>query len=405
MQIFRNANLATMRESGEAFGNITAAAFVIAEGEFVWLGKEGELPDEYQSFAAIDLNGQWVTPGLIDCHTHLVYAGDRAREFDLRLNGASYAEIAQAGGGIVSTVRNTREANFNDLFAQSSRRLQVMLSEGVTTVEIKSGYGLDQETEIRMLKVARKLGETYPVNVQTTFLGAHAVPPEFIDRADDYVSFICEEVLPSIASERLADAVDAFCETIGFSVSQIERVFKTAQKLGLSLKLHAEQLSDQGGASLAARYNALSADHLEFLSIAGIEAMQKAGTVAVLLPGAYYYLRETQLPPIQKLRDAQVPIAIATDCNPGSSPIVSLQLMINMACTLFRLTPEEALAGVTRNAAKALGLAATHGSLQQGKAADFVVWNISDPAMLAYQVGLNPLSQVYKDGVCVRSVS
>ena len=333
---------------------------------------------------------------MIDCHTHLVYGGHRADEFEQRLNGVSYEEIAKAGGGIASTVKATRAASETELFAQSKPRLRALLSEGVTTVEIKSGYGLALAHERKTLRVARQLAAECPVSVQTTFLGAHAVPPEFAGRSDAYVDEVLR-MLPVLHAEGLVDAVDAFCEGIGFSLAQTERVFQAAQGLGLRIKLHAEQLSDSGGAQLAARYNALSCDHLEWLSGEGVQAMAQAGTTAVLLPGAFYFLRETKLPPVSQLRSAGVRIAISTDCNPGSSPCTSLLLMMNMACTLFRLTPQEALAGVTRNAARALGFS-DRGVLAQGMRADFVLWDVRSPAELSYCFGSNPRLQTVFDG-------
>jgi imidazolonepropionase len=344
-----------------------------------------------------DLGGRWVTPGLIDCHTHLVYGGDRAREFELRLEGASYQEVARSGGGIVSTVSATRAAGEDTLFETARRRLSALCAEGVTTVEIKSGYGLDLETELKQLRVARRLAEALPVTVRTTFLGAHAAPPDYADRADAYISAVAAW-MPEIAASGLADAVDAFCETIAFSPAQTARVFEAAVANGLPVKLHADQLSDLGGAALAARFTALSADHLEYTNDEGIAAMAAAGTVAVLLPGAFYFLRETKLPPVAGLRAAGVPIALATDSNPGSAPLTSLLTVLNMACTLFRMTPEEALAGVTRNGARALGMAASHGTLEAGKAADFAIWDIERPAELAYRIGFNPLSGVVRAG-------
>ena len=310
------------------------------------------------------------TPGLVDCHTHLVFGGSRAKEFELRLEGATYEEIARAGGGIVSTVKATREADLESLVEQTRPRLEAILAEGVTTIEIKSGYGLDLETELRMLKAARQLGREYPVEVKTTFLGAHALPPEYKDRADDYIDFVRDKVLPAAARLGLADAADAFCEKIGFTAGQTEKIFQKAAELGLPIKLHAEQLSDQGGAALAAKYKALSADHLEYVSEDGVRAMAESGTVAVLLPGAFYVLRETQLPPVDLFRKHNVPIALATDCNPGTSPVTSILLMLNMACTLFRMTPHEALKGVTINGAKALGIQDAVGTLEIGKQAD-----------------------------------
>jgi imidazolonepropionase len=340
-----------------------------------------------------------LTPGLIDCHTHIVYAGNRSDEFEARLNDVPYEEIARRGGGILSTVRATRAAGAAELLAASLPRVESLLAEGVTTLEIKSGYGLDAESEARMLRVARTIGATLPVRVRTTFLGAHTVPPEYTGRADDYITLLCDQLLPALANDGLVDAVDAFCETIGFSAAQTTRMFEAASRLGLPVKLHAEQLSDQGGAMLVAKHHGLSADHLEWLTPSGIQAMAEAGTVAVLLPGAFYFLRETRMPPVQALRDAQVPIAVSTDCNPGTSPMPSLLAAMNMACTLFRLTPQEALAGATRHAAAALGLADTVGTLELGKVADFALWAIDRPADLSYGLGFNPCSQVTNAGV------
>ncbi len=393
-----NVHLATMAERG-SYGEIRDAAIAVRAGRIAWLGPRAALPSGYRSVVTHDGDGCWLTPGLIDCHTHIVYAGNRSDEFEARLNGASYEDIAQRGGGIMSTVRSTRAATEQTLLAASLVRVKSLLAEGVTTLEIKSGYGLDLETERKMLRVARRIGETLPLRVRTTFLGAHALPPEYAGRADDYIELICKEMLPALAAENLVDAVDAFCEKIGFSADQTERVFRAAQSLGLPVKLHAEQLSDQSGAALTARYRGLSADHLEYLSQAGIDAMAAAGTVAVLLPGAFYFLRETKMPPVQALRDARVPIAISTDCNPGTSPMTSLLLAMNMACTLFRLTPLEALEGTTRHAAKALGLEREMGSLETGKAADFALWSIDRPVDLAYAIGGNPCREVVVAGV------
>ncbi len=397
--IWLGGRLATMC-GGEAYGAIEDGAIAVADGRIAWVGPRGELPGVLESLAreVHDLAGRWLTPGLIDCHTHLVYGGDRAAEFESRLKGASYAEIAEAGGGIVSTVAATRAASEDDLLRAARPRLDALLAEGVTVVEIKSGYGLDLDNELKQLRVARALGAALRVTVKTTFLGAHAVPPEFADRAEDYIDAVVA-MLPEVAASGLADALDAFCETIGFSPEQTARVFEAARACGLPVKLHADQLSDLGGAALAARYGALSADHLEYTSADGVAAMAAAGTVAVILPGAFYVLRETQMPPVAALRAAGVPIALATDCNPGSAPVTSLLLMLNMGCTLFRLTPEEALAGVTRHAATALGLGNSHGTLELGKAADFAVWNIARPAELAYRIGFNPLAYAVKAGV------
>ena len=391
--LFRNAQIATMTP-GKSYGLIENGAVVISADRIKWVGAEKELPDEFAGLQGKNLEGRLVTPALIDCHTHLVYGGSRATEFELRLNGASYEEIARNGGGILSTVTATRNASEDELLAQSLPRLDALLSEGVATIEIKSGYGLDIETEIKMLRVARQLGKERSVRVKTSFLGAHAIPPEFSGKADAYIDFVCEEVLPAVHYENLADAVDGFCENIAFSPNQISRVFEKAKSFGLPVKLHAEQLSNLGGATLAAKYGALSADHLEFLDQTGVEVMGESGTVAVLLPGAFYTLRETQLPPLDSLRKAEVPIAIATDCNPGSSPLTSILLCMNMACTLFRMTPEEALCGVTIIAAQALGIGDEVGTIEVGKKAELAVWNVDQPAELAYRVGFNPLEEM-----------
>ncbi len=399
--IWIGGDIATMAPDGPPYGAIRDGAIAAAGGLIAWTGPMAELPGPPDRLAARvrDASGRWITPGLIDCHSHLVYAGNRAREFELRLEGASYEEIARQGGGIVATVTATRAATEDELVAAAAPRLAALTAEGVTTVEVKSGYGLDVETEMKQLRVARRLGETHDVTVRTTFLGAHAVPAEFAGRPDDYIDFVRRESLPATAQAGLADAVDAFCESIAFSPQQTAQVFEAARMLGLPVKLHADQLSDLGGAALAARFGALSADHLEYTDPAGVRAMATAGTVAVLLPGAFYTLRESQLPPVALLRQHRVPIAVATDCNPGSSPVTSLLLMLNMACTLFRLTPEEALAGVTRNAALALGLGETHGMLAKGMAADFCVWDIAEPAELAYRIGCFRPEQIVRNGI------
>jgi len=391
--LFRNAQIATMT-TGKSYGLIENGAVVISADRIKWVGAEKELPDEFAGLQGKNLEGRLVTPALIDCHTHLVYGGSRATEFELRLNGASYEEIARNGGGILSTVTATRNASEDELLAQSLPRLDAFLAEGVATIEIKSGYGLDIETEIKMLRVARQLGKERSVRVKTSFLGAHAIPPEFSGKADAYIDFVCEEVLPAVHYENLVDAVDGFCENIAFSPNQISKVFEKAKSYGLPVKLHAEQLSNLGGATLAAKYGALSADHLEFLDQTGVEGMGEAGTVAVLLPGAFYTLRETQLPPLDSLRKAEVPIAIATDCNPGSSPLTSILLCMNMSCTLFRMTPEEALCGVTIVAAQALGIGDEVGTIEVGKKAELAVWNLDQPAELAYRAGFNPLEEM-----------
>ena len=391
--LFTNVNLASM---AAGYGELRDGAIGVAAGRIAWIGPRAQAP----SAAVVhDCAGRWLTPGLIDCHTHIVHAGNRSDEFEARLNGATYEEISAAGGGIMSTVRATREASDDELLRQSLPRILTLLAEGVTTIEIKSGYGLTFEAEAKMLRVARRLGALLPVDVATTFLGAHALPPEYAGRADDYVAHICEHMLPQLAALGLVDAVDAFCERIGFSNAQAERVFAAARMHGLPVKLHAEQLSDQRGAELVARFKGLSADHLEHLTDAGIAAMAGAGTVAVLLPGAYYFLRDTTPPPVAALRAAGVPMAVATDCNPGTSPMTSLLLAMNMACTLWRLTPQEALAGVTINAARALGREADIGSLEVGKRADFALWDIARPADLSYAIGLNPCRAVVNAGV------
>jgi len=380
-----NANLATMG-AASPYGTVPDGVLAAKDGLISWVGPRSEWRGSARE--EHDARGAWITPGLIDCHTHLVYAGNRAHEFELRLKGASYEEIARAGGGIVSTVKATRAASEEELFRISKKRLQSWFDEGVTTIEIKSGYGLDRDTELRMLRVARRLGED--IGVRTTFLGAHALPPEYAGRADDYIDFVCEEVLPAAAKEGLADAVDAFCERIAFNAPQTEKVFRKAKALKLAVKLHADQLSDSGGAALAAAFHALSADHIEFSSESGIDAMAREGTVAVLLPGAFYFLREAKLPPVELLRKKGVPIALATDHNPGTSPVSSPLAILNMACTLFRLTPEEALAGMTKHAARALGLQASRGTLEAGKNADLALWDIGAPAELAYALGASP---------------
>jgi len=382
---------------------IRDGALVVADGRLAWIGAEADLPDPYRPLPRHDAGGAWITPGLVDCHTHLVYGGQRADEFAMRLAGASYEEIARAGGGIVSTVRATREAGEDTLFAQAAARLKPLLAEGVTAIEIKSGYGLALDAERKQLRVARRLGEAFGVTVHTTFLGAHALPPEYAGRADDYIDLVCGTMLPALAAEGLVDAVDAFCEGIGFSPAQTTRVFEAARRHGLPVKLHAEQLSNLGGAALAAGFGALSADHLEHLDEAGIRAMAASGTVAVLLPGAYYFLRDTHLPPLALLREHGVPIAIATDHNPGTSPTTSLLLMMNMACTLFRMTVPEVLAGVTTHAAQALGAADRHGRLAPGRVADFALWQVTSPAELAYWFGRNPCAAVVRQGRVFRA--
>ncbi|AVJ20536.1 MULTISPECIES: imidazolonepropionase [Pseudomonas] len=396
--LWQHCHVATMANG--KYSIIEDAAMVTAGSLIEWVGPRSQAPTA--DYAQVhDLRGAWVTPGLIDCHTHTVFGGNRSGEFEQRLEGVSYAEIAAKGGGIASTVRATRAASEDELFLSAEKRLRSLLRDGVTTVEIKSGYGLDLANERKMLRVARRLGEALPVSVRATCLAAHALPPEYKDRADDYIEHICSQMLPALAAEGLVDAVDAFCEYLAFSPEQVERVFKVAQQLGLPVKLHAEQLSSLHGSSLAARYHALSADHLEFMTEEDAIAMAAAGTVAVLLPGAFYFLRETQLPPMDALRKHGVKIAIASDLNPGTSPALSVRLMLNMACTLFRMTPEEALAGATQHAATALGLGDTHGSLEVGKVADFVAWQIDRPADLAYWLGGELDKRVVRHGVDV----
>lgn len=400
--LFVNVNLATMSEGGSGYGAIENGALAVSDGKIAWLGKETDLPEhDKNTITVINGNNQWLSPGLIDCHTHLVYGGNRANEFEMRLEGKSYEEIANAGGGIVSTVSATRKASAQTLFDSALKRLTALHQQGVTTIEIKSGYGLDVENEIKMLTVAGMLAKVLPVSIKRTFLGAHALPVEYKDRADEYIDLVCHEMLPKVAKEQLADAVDVFCEGIGFNAKQTERVFACAQQHKLPVKVHAEQLSNLGGTELAAKYHALSSDHIEFLDEAGIVAMKKANMTAVLLPGAFYFLRETQLPPISLLRKHQIPIAIATDANPGSSPINNIQLMLNMACTFFRLTPVEAFAGVTCHGAKALGIADSKGQLAIGYDADIACWDIKQPAELCYQFGVNPLTQLFKAGKSV----
>jgi len=383
--LWRNAHVATMQNG--RYSAIENAAIGVLDGQIAWLGKEHALP-AYKAQQEHNLKGGWITPGLIDCHTHLVFGGNRAGEFEQRLNGASYQDIAKQGGGIASSVRSTRDASEADLLASSRHRLKSLMQDGVTTVEIKSGYGLSLDSELKMLRVAATLGDECAITVKRTCLAAHAMPPEYDDK-DAYIDYVCDIVLPKIAELGMADAVDAFCEGIAFSTEQVARYFKTAEALGLPVKIHAEQLSSLGGTRMAASFNALSADHIEFIEEADVIAMAASGTVAVLLPGAFYTLKETQLPPIELLRKYNVPMAIATDANPGTSPVLSLRLMMNMACTLFGLTPEEALAGATIQAAKALGMSQTHGSLEIGKVADFVCWNVESPGELSYWLGGN----------------
>jgi imidazolonepropionase len=394
---------ATLWHNARIWQGPDPGAILVRDGRIEWIGKDWIGKDPlFPDAERRDLNGAWVTPGLVDCHTHIVYAGNRADEFARRLEGASYEEIARAGGGINSTVKATREAGEEELLEQSARRLECLLAEGVTAIEIKSGYGLDYSGERKMLRVATQLGAKCPVTVYRTFLGAHALPKEFAGRADAYIDSVCDEMMPKLHDEGLIDAVDAFTENIGFTAAQTERVFERAAKLGLPVKLHAEQLSNMGATELAARYNALSSDHLEYLDEPGVLAMKRAGVTAVLLPFAFYFLREKQLPPIELLRRHGVPIALATDSNPGTSPVTSILQILNMAATLFRMTPAEALDGITRNGARALGKSDVHGALAAGRMADFCVWDIESPAELAYWSGRNPCRTVVRHGSVVR---
>ncbi|MDX1737061.1 MAG: imidazolonepropionase [Alphaproteobacteria bacterium] len=408
--IWINVNVATMSGKGHPdsvsdhpYGLIKDGVVAAKDGEIVFVGERASLENKPENMAVevIDCGGACMTPGLIDCHTHLVYGGNRAREFEMRLEGASYEDIARAGGGIISTVKNTRDASDQELYTSALKRLKRLAAEGVTTIEIKSGYGLNMDSEVKMLRVARKLGSAGLAEVKTTFLGAHALPPEFKDDVDGYLDLVCDTMLPEVASEKLADAVDAFCEGIAFSPEQTRRVFEAARHHGLPVKLHADQLSDLDGAALAAEFGALSADHLEYTNENAAEKMAKSGTVAVLLPGAFYVLKETKLPPMDAFRKHNVPIAIATDSNPGSSPVTSILLMLSMACRYFSMTPEEAFAGITRNAAKALGLGDDRGTIEGGKRADLCLFDIETPAELAYNVGANPLVRAYRQGRAV----
>lgn len=389
-QVLTELRIATMVDGDAPYGLIEAGAIAVKDGHIVWVGPQSEMPSNYAGFPQISFGGRLATPALIDCHTHIVFGGNRANEFEMRLNGASYEEVARAGSGIISTVKATREATEAMLLASALLRVDAMLAEGVSVIEVKSGYGLDTETELRMLRVARSIPQHRAVRVLTTFLGAHAIPPEYRNRADDYIDQVCIPTLLAAHAEGLVDAVDGFCEGIAFAPAQIARVFKVATQLKLPVKLHAEQLSNLGGAKLAARFGALSADHIEYLDEEGVEAIAKSGTVAAILPGAFYTLRETQAPPIALLRKHNVPMALATDCNPGSSPMTSLLLAMNMGCTLFRMTPFEALKGVTINAARALGLKDC-GTIAVDQRVDLAIWNIEHPAELAYRIGFNPL--------------
>jgi len=389
-RIWRNARLATLSPDRPGLGIVEDGLVACQDGVIQFAGPAADAPADIDASQVTDCDGRWITPGLIDCHTHLVYGGDRAHEFEIRLAGATYEEVARAGGGIVSTMKATRAASEDELIASALPRLDALMAEGVTTVEIKSGYGLSLRDEAKQLSAARRLEQARDVSVVTTFLGAHALPPEFAGEPERYIDEICDTMIPAIATLELADAVDAFCEGIGFSPAQIRRVFEAATTYGLPVKLHAEQLSNLHGAALAAEFNALSADHLEYADAEGIAAMARAGTVAVLLPGAFYFTRETKLPPLDQLRAAQVPIALATDSNPGSAPLTSPLLAMNMAATLFRMTVDECIAGFTREAARALGLK-TVGTLEAGKACDLAIWDIERPAELVYRMGFNPL--------------
>lgn len=394
-KLWTNCHIATMQDG--QYSSIESAAIVTLAQHIHWIGAEKDVPvDDYAEI--IDLNGAWVTPGLIDCHTHSVFGGNRSVEFEKRLQGVSYAEIAASGGGIASTVRATREASEEQLLASALKRIRCMLKDGVTTIEIKSGYGLDYSNERKMLRVIRQVAQTLPMTVKSTCLAAHALPPEYQDQSDAYIEHICTEMLPKLYQEGLVDAVDAFCEHLAFSPAQVERVFKAAQALNLPVKLHAEQLSSLGGSTLAARYHALSADHLEYMTEADAKAMAASGTVAVLLPGAFYFLRETKYPPLDSLQQHGVRIALSSDLNPGTSPALSLRLMLNMGSTLFRLTPEQALAGVTTHAAYALGLQDTHGTLEQGKVADFIAWDIEHPSEIVYWLGGDLSKRIIQHG-------
>ena len=397
--LFINVNLATMTDGASGYAEIKEGALAVGQGKILWLGKQTELPENgLNEVKVIDGHGGWLTPGLIDCHTHIVYGGNRANEFEMRLQGKSYQEIAQAGGGIISTVKATRLASEAELLKSALPRLTALHQQGVTTVEVKSGYGLDTSSEIKMLKVAAQLANELPVTIKRTFLGAHALPTEYKDNPQGYIELVCNEMIPQVAQQQLADSVDVFCEGVGFNLEQTKQVFEAAKQHGLSIKVHAEQLSNLGASELAASYQALSSDHIEFLDETGIKAMKKSGMTAVLLPGAFYFLRETQLPPMELLRKHNVPMALATDANPGTSPIHNIQLMLNMGCTLFKLTPAEALAGVTCHGAKALGLSTSKGQLAVGFDADIALWDISQPAELCYQFGINPLKSLMQNG-------
>ena len=396
--LLTDARVATMRADATDYGVIEDAAIGILDGEIAWVGVASEKP-AHNALETRSLGGRWVTPALIDCHTHLVFGGDRSGEYEQRLGGVSYEEIARQGGGIMATVRATRDAEIDSLYDSALARIRRLAASGVATVEIKSGYGLNVNSELKMLAIARNLGETSGISIQTSLLAAHTVPPEYQGKADAYIDLICEELLPEVAERNLADAVDAYCESIAFDAPQIAKLFRAAQAAGLPVKLHADQLSDGGGAELAAHFKALSADHLEYTAAAGVRAMANAGTCAVLLPGAYLTLGETQKPPVNALRKHDVPIALATDCNPGTSPLSSLTYAMSLGSRLFGLTPEECLAGVTREAARALGLADDRGTLEAGKRADLAVWEVNHPRELTYWMGNNPLRELLVEGL------
>ncbi len=399
-RLWIGGHIATMIGGGAPFGELRDGAIACAGGRITWVGRARDLPESPSRMAqeVVELGGLWVTPGLVDCHTHLVFSGDRSGEFEARLQGATYEEIARKGGGIRTTMRATREASEDELVGAATPRLRNLLSEGVTTVEVKSGYGMETETELRMLRAARRLGDAHPVEVQTSFLGAHVLPPEFEGRREAYVRMVCDEMIPLAVQSGLADAVDAFCDEIAFTAEECERILRAGKAAGLAMRLHADQLTDQGGAALAARLGARSADHLERASAEGVSAMAKSGTVAVLLPGAFHFLRDDCPPPVAGFREAMVPMAVATDLNPGSSPLNSLLTALNFACVLFGLTPEESLRGVTVNGARALGLQGDRGTLENGKMADLAFWEIGHPRELSYWVGKNPCRGVVKDG-------
>lgn len=406
-RLWIGGHLATMTEGGDPFGEIRNGAIASEGGRIAWVGRAKDLPGSPNRLAqeVVELGGLWVTPGLVDCHTHLVFAGDRSGEFEARLHGATYEEIARKGGGIRTTMRATRETSEDELVNAAVPRLRKLLAEGVTTVEVKSGYGMETETELRMLRAARRLGENHPVEIQTSFLGAHVLPPEFEARREAYIDLICDEMIPKAAEEGLADAVDAFCDEIAFTTQECEKVLRVGQEFGLAIRLHADQLSDQGGAALAARLGARSADHLERASSKGVSAMADCGTVAVLLPGAFFFLRDDRPPPVTEFREANVPMAVATDLNPGSSPLNSLLTALNFACVLFGLTPEESFRGATVNGARALGLHRDRGTLEKGKMADLALWEVDHPRELSYWVGKNPCKGVVKDGEPTQSIS